>query len=189
VAPTVPPPAWRELRGADLVAAQLTARWYAWPDDTIGGWSVMPDNSPPSTGIPAVGSFLSEQAARHIADLHNASLTSAGVQPLDQWMRQHLDQATRTAQAGQTSIQVGDLIPEHRTIPSDVLEVRTCEGEVWRRAVGEERYSPSDNDLPPDVRQPYDWVHHAYGDISGHCTDRGLLDYAPLTVTKVAAHA
>lgn len=77
---TVPstPPAWRELRGADLVAAQLAARWYAWPDDTIGGWAVMPDNSPPSAGVPAVGSFLSEQTARHIADLHNATLTDAG---------------------------------------------------------------------------------------------------------------
>lgn len=76
-----PPPthaAWRELRGADLVAAQLAARWYAWPDDTIGGWSVMPDNCPPSTGVPAVGSFLAEHTARHITDLHNATLTTIG---------------------------------------------------------------------------------------------------------------
>ncbi len=65
---------WRELRGAALNTAILAADWYAWPDDTIGGWAVMPVNVPPSSGAPTVGTFLSEQIARHIAQLHNRDL-------------------------------------------------------------------------------------------------------------------
>jgi len=104
--------------------------------------------------------------------------------------RRHLDEFERRIQAGEPFVQVGDVIPAHRIIPVDVVEVRNCDGEVWRRAVGEERFSPSDDDLPVGLRQPYDWVHEAYtGEIAGHATDRGVLDYAPLTVTEVAQHA
>lgn len=75
-APSVPDDiaGWRALVGDALVSAQIHAKWWAWPDDTIGGWAVMPHNVPPSTGTPVVGSFLCEQTARHIADLHNESV-------------------------------------------------------------------------------------------------------------------
>lgn len=68
---------WHTLRGRALVDAQLSARWHVHPNDVIGGWSLMPCDMPPSSGVPEVAGFLSEQAARHIADLHNAAL--AGV--------------------------------------------------------------------------------------------------------------
>jgi hypothetical protein len=58
----------------DFRDAQMAARWYAHFDDTIGGWCVMPVDQPPSTGIPAVASFVFRAAAEHIADLHNATL-------------------------------------------------------------------------------------------------------------------
>lgn len=73
--------AWRELRGAGLTDAMRRAKWFAWPDDTIGGWAVMPVNVPPSTGAPAVGSFLAEDLARHISDLHNAALPTFTAEP------------------------------------------------------------------------------------------------------------
>jgi hypothetical protein len=70
---------WRELRGVALIEAILCARWYPWFDDTIGGWSVMPYNAPPSSGVPCVASFLGEELAEHIAQLHNATI-SGGTQ-------------------------------------------------------------------------------------------------------------
>jgi hypothetical protein len=65
---------WRALTGADLVTAVTAATWYAWPDDTIGGWCVMPYDGPPSTGVPAAAWFMGETLARHIAQLHNDAL-------------------------------------------------------------------------------------------------------------------
>jgi hypothetical protein len=65
---------WRQLRGPDLVKAMLSARWYARPDDLIGGWCVMPCDLPPSSGAPEVGGFMCEEHARHVADLHNQAL-------------------------------------------------------------------------------------------------------------------
>ena len=65
---------WRGLRGADLEQAIRAARWYVEPDDTIGGWCVMPADVPPSSGIPAVASFLSKAAAEHITALHNDTI-------------------------------------------------------------------------------------------------------------------
>jgi hypothetical protein len=50
----------------------MAARWYAKPDDLIGGWCVMDiDETPRLSGRPWVATFCSEQVARHIADLHN----------------------------------------------------------------------------------------------------------------------
>lgn len=68
---------WRTLRGAELEDAMLRARWFVHPNDVIGGWSVTPADLPPSSGVPEVATFLSEQAARHITDLHNTSLEDA----------------------------------------------------------------------------------------------------------------
>ncbi|MFC7530177.1 hypothetical protein [Actinoplanes sp. GCM10030250] len=50
------------------------ARWYARPNDVIGGWSVTPADVPPSSGIPTVADVASESIARHIAAQHNAAL-------------------------------------------------------------------------------------------------------------------
>lgn len=72
----VTPAQWRELRGVPLIEAMLRSRWYAHRDDTIGGWSVMPYNAPPSSGVPAAASSLGEELAEHIARLHNATLTT-----------------------------------------------------------------------------------------------------------------
>lgn len=59
----------------------LAERWYAQPDDEIGGWCVMNRDHPPSQlnrnadpDARQVGNFLSEDIARHVVELHNASL-------------------------------------------------------------------------------------------------------------------
>ena len=57
----------------------LSVRWYARPDDLIGGWCVMSVDRPPSRcdwwfGLGEVASFAGEAEARHMADLHNAWL-------------------------------------------------------------------------------------------------------------------
>lgn len=59
----------------------LSERWYAHPNDLIGGWAVLNRDYPPSQVNHAkdpdareVGDFLSEEVARHIVDLHNATL-------------------------------------------------------------------------------------------------------------------
>ena len=65
---------WRLLRGQHLVDTLMVARWYAREDDTIGGWCITVVDAPPSCGAPSVGSFLSEDIARHLVDLHNANV-------------------------------------------------------------------------------------------------------------------
>jgi hypothetical protein len=57
----------------------VTERWYAHPNDIIGGWSVLTVDRPPSTLSHAgdgweVATFVSEADARRIVDLHNADL-------------------------------------------------------------------------------------------------------------------
>lgn len=66
---------WRALTGIPLVEAMLGLRWYAMPNDLIGGWCVMPVPKPPSEGYPEVGSFMAQRIAEHVASLHNASLS------------------------------------------------------------------------------------------------------------------
>lgn len=63
--------------------AALDVVWYAVPDDTVGGWAVANADRPVSahsraTGVFAVGDFLSEPLARHVADLHNRWLRQFG---------------------------------------------------------------------------------------------------------------
>ncbi len=65
---------WRALSGQALVNAQLAARWHVHADDTIGGWAVMPADVPPSSGVPAVASFVARECAERIVALHNADL-------------------------------------------------------------------------------------------------------------------
>jgi hypothetical protein len=52
----------------------LTLKWFAVANDTIGGWSVMIDERPPSMGGLELGCFISEDIACHLVDLHNESL-------------------------------------------------------------------------------------------------------------------
>jgi hypothetical protein len=68
---------WRALTGQALVDAMHHATWHAWPDDTIGGWAVMPINVPPSAGAPVVGYLMAETIAREIAAAHNLRLSAA----------------------------------------------------------------------------------------------------------------
>lgn len=50
----------------------LDQPWFAKPNDEIGGWCVMPtDKTPLEGGGLEVANFTTEEAARHIADLHN----------------------------------------------------------------------------------------------------------------------
>lgn len=54
----------------------LSQRWYAHPDDFIGGWCAMNVDKPPSQAQLvrdefAVCSFTREEVARHIVELHN----------------------------------------------------------------------------------------------------------------------
>lgn len=81
---------------------------------------------------------------------------------------------------------VGDGIPNWaRPIPKHVLEVRNCDGELWRRPATESEATFEGDGLG----QWYDWVHESIADpgvMSGHATEDGLFDYAPLIVTAVA---
>jgi hypothetical protein len=45
--------------------------WYAVENDLIGGWCIMPIDAPPSSGIPDIGDFLTQEIAQHVVDLHN----------------------------------------------------------------------------------------------------------------------
>jgi quinol-cytochrome oxidoreductase complex cytochrome b subunit len=65
---------WRSLHGSDLEQAMLAARWYVQPNDLIGGWAITVTDELPSAGYPEVADFLSEPAARHIVELHNAAI-------------------------------------------------------------------------------------------------------------------
>lgn len=54
----------------------LESRWYAMPEDTIGGWCVMTTADPPSAskGLYVADFIGGPEIAQHIADLHNAHL-------------------------------------------------------------------------------------------------------------------
>lgn len=50
----------------------MRKRWYAKPNDLIGGWCVMyVDETPAVSGLPEVAGFTTERMATHIAYLHN----------------------------------------------------------------------------------------------------------------------
>lgn len=59
----------------------MTVRWYPRENDLVGGWCVMPADLPPSSGVHEVADVVSEEVARHIADLHNAALTATAATP------------------------------------------------------------------------------------------------------------
>ncbi len=53
----------------------MNEQWFAQPEDTIGGWCVTSSPEPPSAGLRnVVADFVNEDAARHIALLHNTWL-------------------------------------------------------------------------------------------------------------------
>ena len=53
-------------------APPLGVTWYAQPNDVIGGWCVMTVNKPPGEAkVQEVADFVTEEAARHVADIHN----------------------------------------------------------------------------------------------------------------------
>ena len=67
----------------------LGERWYAVPNVLIGGWCIVnrdvEDNGALGAGLAdgarEIGHFISEAVARHIVDLHNASLDQRGSRP------------------------------------------------------------------------------------------------------------
>lgn len=58
----------------DVERSILYRRWYAVPNDLIGGWSITTIDVPLSSLDGAadwhVGDFLTERIARHVVDLH-----------------------------------------------------------------------------------------------------------------------
>lgn len=57
----------------------MVTRWAAMPNDVIGGWCVMAGDIPPSRARePEVADFVTQEAAEHIAGLHNKWLDAAG---------------------------------------------------------------------------------------------------------------
>ncbi len=62
----------------------LHQRWYAQPNDLIGGWCLMTVDKPPSQadhtkGEIEVGTFLSQGIAEHVATQHNAHVHTGEV--------------------------------------------------------------------------------------------------------------
>lgn len=63
----------------NVTGAVLRSRWYAQPNDVIGGWSVMTCDKPPSAanhlhGEYEAATFMDRATARHVAHLHNGWL-------------------------------------------------------------------------------------------------------------------
>lgn len=53
-------------------------RWYAQPNDLIGGWCVMPVDLPPSSGCWQVADFIGgQEMAEYVAELHNRRVEEA----------------------------------------------------------------------------------------------------------------
>lgn len=78
--PCAPGPDELTERGKAVLRALVANRWYAVPDDLIGGYAVANVPLPASAHRPAeghvtAGDFLSQAVAEHVADLHNAWLT------------------------------------------------------------------------------------------------------------------
>ena len=56
----------------NLGESYLRVRWFAKPNDLIGGWCVMPvDATPGEANLPEVADFTTELMANHVAYLHN----------------------------------------------------------------------------------------------------------------------
>jgi hypothetical protein len=55
----------------------MEKRWRAQQDDLIGGWCITDADDPrtPAEGAVTVADFVSEDAAKHIAELHNEWMT------------------------------------------------------------------------------------------------------------------
>lgn len=71
---TVGEPGWRVYGVVE--ADYFQDRWFAQPDDIVGGWCLMNVDKRPSqarhrAGEWQIADFLSENAARHVAELHN----------------------------------------------------------------------------------------------------------------------
>lgn len=67
----------RDFRKSPITYQELTeCRWYAMANDTIGGWDVATAPVPDSRrnaqkGEFEIGTFLTEEVAQYIAELHN----------------------------------------------------------------------------------------------------------------------
>lgn len=67
----------KALQKIDTMVAPMKVKWYAKPNDLIGGWCVMPIDKTPGSAPKAVyevATFCSKETAEHIASLHNQSL-------------------------------------------------------------------------------------------------------------------
>jgi hypothetical protein len=59
----------------DYLDDYLNKEWFAMPEDTIGGWCVKANEIPPSESYEGeVACFISEEIAKHVAELHNMYL-------------------------------------------------------------------------------------------------------------------
>lgn len=63
----------------DRTTAMLAARWYAFPNDEIGGWTVSHNGMGPLNGGPMPADMVwAREIAEHIAAAHNAWLDRDG---------------------------------------------------------------------------------------------------------------
>lgn len=105
--------------------------------------------------------------------------------------RARADQVARRVMAGEPLTQVGDIIPHHAGgIDHAVLQVRTADLELWKRAEGDERYYRSAQTGELDHTDEYEWIRWTSGEWGGAwATTAGMLHHGPLTVIRVADHA
>jgi hypothetical protein len=60
---------------SEVTQDYLNTQWYAMPEDTIGGWCVkINEISPSQSPGGEVALFISEEVAKHIANIHNTWL-------------------------------------------------------------------------------------------------------------------
>lgn len=94
----------------------------------------------------------------------------------------------RRALAGEQMLRVGETLGSTWTwIPTGIIEVRTSDFTVWRRAEGDERFPEDDATGELDRSQAYEWISWDRGRYTGgHSTTEGLLAYTPITILRMS---
>ena len=49
-------------------------KWYAVPNDLIGGFCIRVENTPPSSGGIELADFMDQKTAQYIVELHNRNI-------------------------------------------------------------------------------------------------------------------
>lgn len=69
---------WLNERARQIYAFAMEKQWLAQMDNTVGAWCVTVAEIPgtPADGNPTIASFVTQEFAEHIADLHNKALSA-----------------------------------------------------------------------------------------------------------------